>query len=177
MKELLETISAFIWDSLNSLCLYFQGTMGNVGLIVWGIIAVIVAAFFAGESCKDENGKDNIWYGLLSIVVFFAVYGSIFCIGWNEFKVYEKANSEYGWFFVSLMLFSSLALFTCCFFNKKVLFSIGFVISVIVSAALFSKFVVVLGILLGLGAFAGGSSYVGTFTDKNGNSYDVFKKN
>lgn len=48
---------------------------------------------------------------------------------------------------------------------------------VLKAAALFSKFAIAIGVLLGIGVLGGGSSYVGTFTDRNGNSYDVYKKN
>lgn len=176
MKDLVEPISALLWDSLNSLCLYFQATIEDGGLLVGGIVALLVAGLLAIKSSKNEYGEENLWYSLLVLVDSFSVYGSILCIAWNDFKAYEKANSEYGWIFVSLMLLSTLILVLVRLFNKKIFFFIGFFICLIVSAALLSKFVVGLCIILGLVALGGGSSYVGTFTDKYGNSYDIFKK-
>ena len=74
------------------------------------------------------------------------------------------------------MLISTLLLIIVSAVNGTIHFSIAYIVFVLLSALLFSKFVVALGILLGIGAFAGGSSYVGTFTDKDGNSYDIYRK-
>ena len=87
-----------------------------------------------------------------------------------------NAGSEYGYYSIIIMLISILLLIIISVANGKILYSIAFIVCLMISAFLFSKFVVGLGVLIGIGLFAGGSSYVGTFTDKNGNSYDVYRK-
>lgn len=171
MKDLLEPINTIVWNALSDMCLFFQGALSTTWLIILGIVVVILAAICADESCKDEYGEENVWYTLVSTAVFITVYGTVFCIGWYDFKKIDQAESNV-WIVVPLMCVSIIL----CLLNKKIFFSISFIVGAIVSAALFSKFVVALGILLGLGALMGGSSYVGTFTDKYGNSYDIFKR-
>ena len=177
MKELLEPITTIVWNGLAKSCVYFQGALSTTWLIVLGIVAIGIAVFCAVETCKDENGEKNTIHVLLSLVTFLAIYGTIFCQGLEDFKNYETTKDDEYWIAITVMWVLILTFILLCLANKKILYSIGFVICTLLSAILFSKFIVALGILLGLGALTGGSSYVGTFTDKHGNTYDVYKKN
>lgn len=172
MKDLV----ALLWDFMNNSCLYFQNSLSTKWLIIWGVIVLAIAIVCAVLSCNDKNGENNIWADLLSAVVFLSVYGSVFFIGWNQFKDFVNAGSEYGYYSIIIMLISILLLIIISFANGKILYSIAFIVCLLISAFLFSKFVVGLGVLMGIGLFAGGSTYVGTFTDRNGNSYDVYRK-
>ena len=174
MKELLEPITKIVWNGLSTTCVYFQGVLSSTWLIVFGIIAVGIAVFCAVESCKDENGEKNGFLLLLSILSFFSIYIAFFGIGWESFKSYEEIQSGIYWIGITSMWVLSSLFIILCLINKKILYSIGYVICTVLSAILFSKFIVIIGVLLGLGALGGGSSYVGTFTDKNGNSYDIY---
>ena len=166
----------FVWDFMNKYCMYFQNALSTKWLIIWGVVALILAIASVFMSGKGKNGEDNIWIALLSVFVFLSVYATVFFIGVNEFKGYEIANSECGYYCIIAMLISTLLLISVSAVNGTIYFSVAYIIFIILSALLFSKFVVALGILLGIGVFAGGSSHVGTFTDKDGNSYDVYKK-
>ena len=167
---------ALLWDFMDKSCLYFQNALSTKWLIVGGVVAFIIAIGCAFMSCKDKNGENNIWADLLSAVVFLSVYGSVFFIGLNEFKDFVNADSESGYYCIIIMLISILLLIVVSAVNGTILYSIVYIICLFISAFLLSEFVVGLGVLMVLGVFAGGSSYVGTFTDKDGNSYDVYKK-
>ena len=175
MKDLV----ALLWDFMNSSCLYFQNSLSTKWLIIWGVILFAIAVVCAVLSCSDKNGENNIWVDLLSLAVFLSVYGSVFFIGWYEFKEFANVGSESeGRYSVIVMLISIILLIIISFANGKILYSITFIVCSMISAFLLSEFVVGLGVLMGFGLLvgAGGSSYIGTFTDKDGNSYDVFKK-
>lgn len=165
-----------IWDFMSGSSMYFQNTLSTKWLIIWGIAALVIAICCAILSCKDKNEENNIWVDLLSAVIFLSVYGSVFFIGLNEFKDFRDANSEFGYYCIIIMLISIVLLIVISSVNGTILYAIAFIVCLFLSAFLFSKFVVGLGVLMGIGLFAGGSSYVGTFTDKNGNSYDIYKK-
>jgi hypothetical protein len=170
-------LASLTWDFMSDSSMYFQNTLSTKWLIIWGIVALVIAISGAVLSSKDKNEEDNIWIVLLSIVSFLSVYGSVFFIGLNEFKNFANANSEFGYYCIIIMLISILSLIVISAVNGTIHYAIAFIVCLLLSAFLFSKFVVGLGILLGIGVFAGGSSYIGTFTDKNGNSYDIYKKN
>ena len=173
----MKVLVALVWDFMNRSSLYFQNTLSTKWLIIWGIIVFIIAIGCAFMSCKDKNGENNIWADLLTAVVFLSVYGSVFFIGLNEFKDFVNADSESGYYCIIIMLISILLLIVVSAVNGTILYSIVYIVCLFISAFLFSEFVVGLGVLMGIGLFAGGSTYVGTFTDKNGNSFDVYKKN
>ena len=167
---------AFFWDIMDKLSLYFQNALTTKWLIIWGIVAVILAIGSAVLASKDKNDEENVWIVLLSLAVFLSAYATIFFMGVNDFKEYEIANSDFGYYCIIALLISTLLLIIVSAVNGTILFSIASIVFVILSALLFSKFVVALGVLCGIGVFAGGSTYVGTFTDRNGNSYDVYRK-
>lgn len=171
----MEDLVALVWDFLVKYCLTFQNSLSTKWLIIWGVVALVLAVVSAVFSCKDKNGENNVWADLLSVIIFLSVYGTIFFIGFNEFKEFVSAGSELGYYSIIIMLISIVLSIVIAIANGKILYSIAFIVSLILSALLFSKFIVGLGILIGLGLFAGGSTFVGTFTDKYGNSYDVYK--
>ena len=87
------------------------------------------------------------------------------------------AGDDSDWIFVSIMWGLFLCMIVASYYEKVFWIAVVLSISMIVAAALFSKFAVGIGILLVLGALGGGPTFVGTFTDRNGNSYDVYKNN
>ena len=82
MKDLVE----LVWNFMDKSCLYFQNSLSTKWLIIWGVVALIIAIASIIMLSKDKNGEENIWADILSVVVFLSVYGSVFFIGLNDFN-------------------------------------------------------------------------------------------
>ena len=176
MKEFLEPIAANIWDLFANFCLFMQESLETKWLIIGGIIMVIIAAFLCDRMMKDEYGETNIWLILFAVGFFLAVFFTVFCMGLDNFVHYKDLKDSDDWIIVSITWIILFLLIIISIPSGKIITTLCFVVCAIMAAALFSKFVVGVGILLGLAALGGGSTYVGTFTDRNGNSYDIYKK-
>jgi uncharacterized membrane protein YhdT len=175
MRDILEPIASGIWNVLAKLCLYVQSTFNTTWLIVLGIaflVGAIIAAYL-----HDDKERGSSWITILSaILLFLSIFFVVFLMAWNEFKPYNDVASDINWISVSVFLVLAVLLLISTAFSYRVIYSILYIVCMVASAILLSKFMVVIGVLLGLGAIGGGYTYVGTFTDRNGNSYDVYKK-
>ena len=173
---MLDPICSVIWDMFAKMSLYVQLNFSNTWLIVLGIVFLVAGIVAACYIDDKENG--TVWVkAILGVLVFLATFVVILFVAWNEFKPYHEIDSDINWIVVSVFLLLAILLLVSTAFSYRVLFTVLFIICMIASAIFFSKFMVAIAVLLGIGVIGGGSTYVGTFTDRNGNSYDVYKKN
>ena len=178
MKELLDPICSIAWDLLANLCLFAQTTFSTRWLIILGIVFIAVV-IFCGYYLAEGNEKGApVGTAILAFLFFVALFVNLLIMAFADFKDYNVATAgdDTDWIVVSVMLALLLCLIAVSIYEKTFVISIIMALSMIIAAALFSKFAVAIGIVLGLGVLGGGSTYVGTFTDRNGNSYDVYKK-
>lgn len=179
MKEMLDPICSIVWDMLANLCLFAQTTFNTKWLIILGIVflaGIIICGYYMAEG--NKNGFP-VGTGVLAFLFFIALFANILIMAFADFKDYSTATAgdDTDWIFMSIMLALLLCLIAVSIYEKVFIAAIIMVICMIISAALFSKFAIAIGIVLGIGVLGGGSTYVGTFTDRNGNKYDVYKKN
>lgn len=171
MKDLV----AFVWDFLNNSCLYFQNTLSTKWLIISGIIALAMAIVCAAMGRSDEDESN---YTFITLFMAFPIYFSIFAIGLNHFEGFVSVDNVICYISILLLLLMIVLYIIYSVSCGKILYSIASIVCLMLSAFLFSKFIGVIGLCMFIigGILGGGSSYLGTFTDKNGNSYDIFKK-
>ena len=179
MKELLDPICSIVWDMLANLCLFAQTTFTSKWLIILGIVFIAVVIFCGYYMAEGNEKGAPVGTAILAFLFFVALFVNILIMAFVDFKEYSVATAgdDDDWIFVSVMCALLLCLVAVSIYEKTFIISIIMVISMIAAAALFSKFAIAIGVVLGIGVLGGGSTYVGTFTDRNGNSYDVYKKN
>ena len=176
MKTFLEPIASLIYDSLVNMCLFFQGIFDSKWLIILSIVFIISSIFCFIKLCKDEYGNNNVWMMTLSEILIVVVGMLIIFIGMDNFKPYKESDNTVSLISTTAMWILALIHVVICSCNHKALYSICFIIGIIMCSVLLSKFFIIMGVWLFMCMFVGGSSFVGTFTDKNGNSFDIFKR-
>ena len=179
MKELLDPICSVVWNMLANLCLFAQTTFSTKWLIILGIV-FLAGVIFCGYYLAEGNEKGvPVGTAILAFLFFVALFVNLLIMAFADFKDYSTATAgdDDDWIYMSIMLALLLCLLAFSIYEKVFVVAIFMIVCMIILAALLSKYAIAIGIVLGIGVLGGGSSYVGTFTDKNGNSYDVYKKN
>ena len=165
MKELLDPICSIVWDMLANLCLFAQTTFTSKWLIILGIVFIAVV-IFCGYYIAEGNEKGApVGTAILAFLFFVALFVNILIMAFADFKEYSVATAgdDDDWIFVSVMCALLLCLVAVSIYERVFIIAIIMVISmVIAAAALFSKFAIAIGVVLGIGVLGGGSSYVGT---------------
>ncbi len=154
MKEILEPIASVIYDSLVKLCLYFQGVFDSMWLIVLSAVFIIATIFCFLKQCKEDFGN-NRWIQITSGLLLVAFCSLFFSIGWEDFKLYNELDDSVTWILITAVWVLSLIHIIVCYYYHKVLYSILFVIGLILAMIFFSKFFVYLAVIFVLGAVSG----------------------
>lgn len=178
MKDFFEPLVTNVWDSIANLCTTTHGAIDDLWIIIIGIV-LIVASFCFGilisrNSNSESMGKFNL---IMLLLLFITIVVFVFNIGLEGFKPYRSVENNSGWitflvlssFFIVLILINMLSI-------RTIIYVVLFFVCSFGAAILFSKYVWPAVILLSLTLLGGGSTYVGTFTDKNGNSFDIYRK-
>lgn len=174
MIEIIRNFGVAMWNCAASVCLWAQGQFSTTTLVVTGIIA-LVGFIYATNVMENKGATPVILLSLLAFVLLF-VFGVI--VGFGDFA--HRTTNEGDGVLACGIIWILLLLIWLAIIGNGV--SLGFlfqsilsIICTIVCLICFSKYIIYVAILGGIGVFAGGSKFVGTFTDKDGNSYDVYK--
>jgi len=177
MKELLDFINSIVWDLLAKMCLFTQSTFGTKWLIILGIVFVFAAVVCFNYIVNDSKNGFPVWTLIFSFLFIFSLCINLVFMWWYGFNDYENTTTRRDLF--EVLVFSTVWLLLLCtmvasVFEDVWMPTIIMVVCVIISITLFSKYGFLGLAVLGIGG--GGATYIGTFTDRNGNSYDIYKK-
>lgn len=166
---------ALVWDFMTSSSLYLHNTLSTKWLIILGGVALAVAVYCIALLCKDQNDENKDRNESLCTVIFLFVYGSVFFIGFNDFKVFADANSTCGYYCIIIMLIAILLLGLTSAINGTMLYSITYIVFLFLSAFLFSKSAIGVAILMGIGVFAVLAYHSEYFSGGDNDFYDNYE--
>lgn len=175
MVNFIKDLCVGIYNLLAHACLWTQSQFSNTVLIVGGVAMIIIFVGVCYKMYEDEGGGDTALTFALSAGLFYMLFG--LCQGVSEFVDVDVTQSLYVWSVVImcglLLIFIGVG-YASITKGMFIEFLIGF-ICMVLGYILLSKYIAII-VCAGCIAIGGGSKYIGTFTDKNGNSYDIYKK-
>lgn len=172
MKTFFDSIFSFVWDVSVDFYLWTHSSFSEKSLI---IMAVIIALIGIYTCCKALENDANWFLGTLFAFIIFIVYGvSLYFMYSEGFVHWSNANGDLGWISMILFWVITLIMIYSGFSNNRLVYSIVSLLCLYVSCLLLGKHAI--WAILPFAGIGGGSTFIGTFTDTNGNKYDVFRR-
>ena len=172
MKTFFETIFSFVWDASVDFYLWAHSSFSEKSLIIMAIIIVLIGIY---TCCKVFENSVNWIVGTFFAFTIYIIYGvSLFFMYSDGFVHWSNLNSGSGW--ISMILFGVMTLLMIIsgISSNRLVYSIVSFLCLYISCLILGKHAIwALIPFIGIG---GGSTFIGTFTDTNGNEYDVFRR-
>lgn len=175
MKDIFEPIGSIVWNLGVDLCLWFQNGLTSTWLIIGSVITFIIAIWIADNIVKMPNSDFSLLCVFTIIGCLFMTLTSVAAMSFGSFSHYDSI--EYptaALIIISITITLMLLLIILGFFSGNSILSVLWVCCCIVLGALLSKFIAII-IIFAIITVGGGGTYMGTFIDRYGNKYDVYK--
>ena len=173
MKTFFGTIFSFLWDISVDFYLWAHSSFSEKSLIIMAVIIVIIGIY---TCCKVYESSVNWLVGTLIACMFFSMCGvSLYFMYSNGFVHWANLNGDLiGWISMILFMTMMFLLIASGIANNRIIYSIISFLCLYVSCLLLGKHAI--WALLPIAGIGGGSTFIGTFTDTRGNTYDVFRR-
>ena len=181
------TSPAYVWNALKSLCIFSQTHLSfnwKLALLVFCVIFGVFCFIKAKKEVDPFDEDSHVVFNITALFNFISIFGFASCLCFADYVDYNltsRFTRIFAWiFFVFLWL--SIIYFIIIGFKlniKYFLYCCCVIICTVLSAAIISTILgglVLILLIIGGGLVGGGGSYIGTFRDKYGNSYDIFEK-
>lgn len=173
MKTFFETIFSFLWNISVDFYTWVHTSYSEETLIISAIILALIGIY----TCYKMYDSEINWFGgTLFACVFFFFYGvSLYLMYEVHFVHWENITDGYsGWTSMIIFAVFTLLLLISGLSNNRIIYALISFLCLYFSCLLLGKHAAwVLIPFIGCG---GGSTFVGTFTDTHGNSYDVYRR-